>query len=297
MALSCTSSDCEWECGPLFADDDPGSLVDVIAAPPLLSTGGPTTFSFGPDVVTLILPPSDSARGGLGTRVWRGSLVCARALMNQAARIKDAKVIELGAGTGLCGLLAACLGAREVVLTDCSYESLKQLLPSVLYNSCGGERGIGHAQWGCLGDQLRIQRHLWENDIPRSPGRPLPQHFSNSQTCVWGSEGVTPELHADAVFDIVIGSDVLYFGPQVEALLATLSMRLVATGIAVLTITVRRRPVYERFLLGLSQVGLVLLSEQAVAVDELDRQHLEKGAVEETSNASGEIRLVLLVKA
>lgn len=54
-----------------------------------------------------------------------------------AISLKGATVLELGAGMGLCGLLAAQLGARAVVITDCSYVGLK-----VLLRNCNDARGV-----------------------------------------------------------------------------------------------------------------------------------------------------------
>jgi predicted RNA methylase len=53
-----------------------------------------------------------------------------------AISLRGATVLELGAGMGLCGLLAAQLGAREVVITDCSYVGL-----GVLLRNCNDARG------------------------------------------------------------------------------------------------------------------------------------------------------------
>lgn len=62
----------------------------------------------------------DNANLPIGGRLWQ----CARYLCTRFAqepllsRIRNGKVIDLGAGTGVCGLAAAALGARHVVLTD-----------------------------------------------------------------------------------------------------------------------------------------------------------------------------------
>ncbi|RLN02689.1 hypothetical protein BBJ28_00016348 [Nothophytophthora sp. Chile5] len=56
---------------------------------------------------------------GLGGEVWAGALVLCEFLEAQAgALVHGRDVIELGAGCGLCGLVAASLGAKSVVLTD-----------------------------------------------------------------------------------------------------------------------------------------------------------------------------------
>jgi predicted RNA methylase len=65
-----------------------------------------------------------------------------------AISLRGATVLELGAGMGLCGLLAAQLGAREVVITDCSYVGL-----SVLLHNCNDARGVAQV----LPDNRKLQ--------------------------------------------------------------------------------------------------------------------------------------------
>lgn len=56
---------------------------------------------------------------GLGGEVWAGAFVLCEFLERSAAElVQGRRVIELGAGCGLCGVVAAALGARRVVLTD-----------------------------------------------------------------------------------------------------------------------------------------------------------------------------------
>ena len=58
----------------------------------------------------------------VGCVVWDAALVLAKYLefKSQELGICSANVIELGAGTGFCGLMAAALGAN-VMVTDLSY--------------------------------------------------------------------------------------------------------------------------------------------------------------------------------
>ncbi|MCU0953481.1 MAG: protein N-lysine methyltransferase family protein [Hyphomicrobium sp.] len=57
-----------------------------------------------------------------GVLLWESAIVLADALA-EAGGLKDVSVLELGAGTGLAGLVAASLGGH-VVQTDHSYEAL-----------------------------------------------------------------------------------------------------------------------------------------------------------------------------
>lgn len=54
---------------------------------------------------------------GTGSSVWDAAIVLAK-FLELSGKARDCAVLELGAGTGLCGLVASALGARSVVLTD-----------------------------------------------------------------------------------------------------------------------------------------------------------------------------------
>ncbi|EGZ09863.1 hypothetical protein PHYSODRAFT_318381 [Phytophthora sojae] len=59
---------------------------------------------------------------GTGLTTWDGSVVLARYLEHQRrGDIAGSRIVELGAGTGLVGISAALLGARQVILTDLDY--------------------------------------------------------------------------------------------------------------------------------------------------------------------------------
>ncbi|XP_023553140.1 protein N-lysine methyltransferase METTL21A-like [Cucurbita pepo subsp. pepo] len=77
----------------------------------------------------------DSTTGRVltGSWVWNSAFVLAEWMATQCKLFdfdfRDKTVIELGAGAGLPGLMAALLGARRVVLTD-----VEPLLPGLLRN-------------------------------------------------------------------------------------------------------------------------------------------------------------------
>ncbi|KAL3672819.1 hypothetical protein V7S43_002108 [Phytophthora oleae] len=59
---------------------------------------------------------------GTGLTTWDGSVVLAKYLEHQRrSDIVGRRIVELGAGTGLVGISAALLGARQVILTDLDY--------------------------------------------------------------------------------------------------------------------------------------------------------------------------------
>lgn len=54
---------------------------------------------------------------GLGGEVWPGAIVLCRYL-EQNSVVQGKRVVELGCGTGLCGIVCMKLGAKSVLLTD-----------------------------------------------------------------------------------------------------------------------------------------------------------------------------------
>jgi len=83
-----------------------------------------------PDIsVTLTQRQGELKTVGVGALVWEGALVLAQHVSRlPRAKLADARVVELGAGLGLVGLLAGKRGAR-VTLTD-----IAALLPSLQLN-------------------------------------------------------------------------------------------------------------------------------------------------------------------
>ncbi len=54
----------------------------------------------------------------LGSHTWGAAVALSRYIVAHAELVADRSVIELGAGTGLCGLTCAMQGCRSVLLTD-----------------------------------------------------------------------------------------------------------------------------------------------------------------------------------
>lgn len=75
---------------------------------------------------------------GTGLNVWDGSIALAKYLecrsnSNVDDIVKDKRILEVGAGTGLVGIAAAMLGAKQVVMTDLEY-SLPNLQNNIAQN-------------------------------------------------------------------------------------------------------------------------------------------------------------------
>lgn len=59
-----------------------------------------------------------------GQKVWCGSLSVSQYLINNKQLVADAVVVELGAGTGVLGMVCQKLGCKRLILTDNDAQSL-----------------------------------------------------------------------------------------------------------------------------------------------------------------------------
>jgi predicted nicotinamide N-methyase len=92
-----------------------------------------TTIEFLPIEKLMVMHAQDKEVSG--RKIWCGSLVVAEYLMRNASFVRDNIVVELGAGTGLLGMLAARLGAAYVYLSDHDTKSLQHMRNDCLSNN------------------------------------------------------------------------------------------------------------------------------------------------------------------
>lgn len=72
---------------------------------------------------------------GTGLNAWDGSIALTKYLeINAKEYIQGKVVLEVGAGTGLVGIAAAMMGARQVIVTDLEY-SIANLKENIALNS------------------------------------------------------------------------------------------------------------------------------------------------------------------
>ena len=70
-----------------------------------------------------------------GQKVWCGSLTVADYILSNKDLIKDRIVIELGAGTGILGMVCSRIGCRKIILTDNDPRSIKHMVQDCHHNS------------------------------------------------------------------------------------------------------------------------------------------------------------------
>jgi len=137
-----------------------------------------------------------------GFWVWPAARSFATHLMANPDIVRGKRVVELGAGAGLCGLVAAALGASEVVLTELG-GTMPLLTRNVERNSqaCDGRARAVELRWGC-------------------------------------DDGEGGKL---ADFDVIIGCELIYrLGAEVyEALVSSMDKLLTADGVCFMIIECR----------------------------------------------------------
>ena len=87
------------------------------------------SFSFegGHDVVVREI----ALGAGVGAKVWRAAIMLSEELAANPGWCEGKRCLEIGAGVGLCGLLASRLGASSVALTDFEHPLLDSLVVAV----------------------------------------------------------------------------------------------------------------------------------------------------------------------
>ena len=104
------------------------------------------------DTLTINLREPSMTEDNLGLKTWTSSLVLSRLLPTLRKFIPDVRsILELGAGTGLVGMSAACLWKADVLLTD-----LPKVVPNLEHNrilnrdvvkNCGGAISARALDW------------------------------------------------------------------------------------------------------------------------------------------------------
>jgi predicted nicotinamide N-methyase len=150
--------------------------------------------------------PAGFERIGLGAVVWSSaiglSIWLSRAAHTGQLRLKGARVLELGAGVGLPGLMCAQLGAdapSQVTLTDLSTQLIDRMRENAEHNA--------------------------------KAGTPLPE----AALLNWDEQAAADSALSCGEYDVIIGADLVYNPAHVSQLVKTVLPRL-ATGLSTLVL-------------------------------------------------------------
>lgn len=129
-----------------------------------------------------------------GMTLWEGSEKLCEYLCEHKEIVQGKTIVELGAGLGLCGIVAHKHGASRVILTDGDTDTLRNMRMNISSN-------IGDD----AGDSLLCKQLLWGKRV---------EQFRE----MWEPDG----------FDIVMGGDIAYAQESLEILFET-AMDLLST--------------------------------------------------------------------
>lgn len=133
---------------------------------------------------------------GTNVRLWPAALVFGRYLCAHPELVRGKRVIELGAGTGVAGLICAALGARHVTITDVP-EALRLIRTNVEQNGTWLESSrvtIAPCTWG---DEDHILRLL--NGTEAGGG---------------GEEGGVGRDETGEAYDVILSCELVYKQPE-----------------------------------------------------------------------------------
>lgn len=151
-------------------------------------------------------PESEEAWSSTGLTIWRsGEYLCRYLASHPSLFAAQEKVLECGSGLGLCGILARMISSepRKVVLTDGDTETLAQLRRNIKRN--------------CENDTTISCRQL-----------------------LWGLKSAKSFQSTHGMFDLILGSDLIYVKAVVGPLWDTVDTLLSDDGVFIMAYCARR---------------------------------------------------------
>ena len=185
---------------------------------------------------------------GVGAKLWKAAVMLSWELVRNPSWCEGRRTLEIGAGVGLCGLLAARLGATRVVLTDFEHPLLDSLCAAVEDNGLGGVAEVAKLDWireaeeAAAAAEQESGRRASENENDASS--------ASATGRGWGTLG------SGETFDFVFGSDLLYERTHAEVLPAVVKRRLAPGGRCRIVGAVRDRALLDALQANVRAVGL-----------------------------------------
>jgi predicted nicotinamide N-methyase len=217
------------------------------------------SFSFegGHDVVVREI----ALGAGVGAKVWRAAIMLSEELAANPGWCEGKRCLEIGAGVGLCGLLASRLGASSVALTDFEHPLLDSLVVAVDRNRELLE-SVNNAT--LTSTTTTVRRLDWIEDSERrsktdADAENVKKPNGNEERLGPTSRGWI-EMDDEATFDFIFGSDLLYEDVHARTLPGVVKRRMSAPdGRCRVVGAVRNRSMLDALVLNMRKEGLVVV--------------------------------------
>jgi predicted nicotinamide N-methyase len=191
----------------------------------------------------VLVRASDAADAGTGHDVWTSALLLCKWLCTPRGvaltALPSRDVLELGAGCGACGFVAAALGARSVALTDNQPSLLAALVAARALNGLVEPRGrvrVAPLDWGIdVGDGAIAP----ELDPTVAPPAPAAAAAAGGAAAADGATG-GDVLGADERFGLVLGADIIYEAAHPSLVARVAGRRLAPGGLVLIVVAVRK---------------------------------------------------------
>ena len=171
---------------------------------------------------------------GVGAKVWRAAIMLSEELAANPGWCEGKRCLEIGAGVGLCGLLASRLGASSVALTDFEHPLLDSLVVAVDRNRELLE-SVNNAT--LTSTTTTVRRLDWIEDSERGESKTDADAENVKKKKPNGNEerlGPTSrgwiEMDDEATFDFIFGSDLLYEDVHARTLPGVVKRRMSVAG-------------------------------------------------------------------
>ena len=174
-----------------------------------------------------------------GLTLWKSSKNLGTYLCANQNIVRDKSVIELGAGLGLCGLVAHKLGAQKVVLTDGDTDTLGNMRDNVSNNiEDNGE----------VKDTIICKQLLWGRNVEGFKEKWAPNGFDVVMVCFMITRMYL--LYPTYIIEVLTscfylfkGSDIIYAKEYIEDMFQTVSVLLSSSpGSVFLVSHMKRNP-------------------------------------------------------
>jgi predicted nicotinamide N-methyase len=163
-------------------------------------------------VINIIENPESSSFDLVGHIVWASSFELINAMQLNRNIVRGKTILELGSGTGICGIAAVALGAKRVVLTDWKPNRKELSL------TCDGElEQLTSSPDSSTLSMLQRNVHLNSNIAPAGIIHIRELEWGNTEHCA-------KLLEEYGRFDTIIGSEVLYTQGCASAIIMTLPL-------------------------------------------------------------------------